>query len=952
MRSSTVGPNQLLSCGGNRARVEGESRRRGVHVVQIAILFASIFLLANLQVLRALLARVFPLYHARALPPGIPPPPAYADLYGAAHAELTTLGFDGPHWFLRDSDPADAMVVRIVAVYGDLRSGTTCWLIPPSNAKTPNLLNASFSSRLSDGRIAISQVWDPYFAVTATEQSPARTVAAKNLAEHHSLHVTWIGSFGIGTDTAFATPAAMLDSAGAWMNRQREALLARGDLRRDADGLVRARWRFALRLLIAILRRPKPPKNGATIPAARLAGLAPSVERMRAAKPPAHVQWTLFGWSALLFAALGALVWNPRYALLVLIVIGVHELGHYFAMLAFGYRNVHMLALPLVGGVTIGQEASPSAAKRAWMSLMGPLPGIVIGWLLLALPFVAPALPLSEWTSDAASLFLVINYLNLLPIPPLDGARVVQAMLPPRWYGIQAGFVAVTCVAGAIGAGLMGLTMLVVLALFQLSTLPAIVQGGRLLKKLLADGVPPADQPRSLRLRQVLDALEKTAGPARAALPRINQAEAVLNVADQQPMRWWQRLLLAAVLVVFLVGPGSVATLVYFTLFRAPQVSANVLQAQMQTGLADQQAFKQRAQAMSLADLAQALAKPNTPPASDDDIRAAEARLGQPLPEEVAALYRNANGILTVGIVPLADVGRADAQELAHLAQGNAVTIFSDDHAEEVHVALDRATRWLRLGKPDPDGIEQVYYDADAQPAVPAKRLIRVSDEAAGAMPNLRAMLESDWIGQRLAEKSQARFEAALQQARAELRVASVPALVAEFRQPGLVEKLVLHAKGWNPGVDDAAIAAAGQRIGQSLPTDLAAFYRLHDGAPMPLGLLEVESLARAETWPTPQGKLDATTQRYDRDFTLIDEEGAKTGTTRIEHASLQHCVVLGGTHLRPGSEQREFAPSKWWCPADSGTERWIDVWKSRIYPNFHALLADAAAAQRAMRAP
>src|SRR4029079_2499165 len=126
------------------------------------------------------------------------------------------------------------------------------------------------------------------------------------------------------------------------------------------------------------------------------------------------------------FAGLGALVWNPRYAVILLVVIGIHELGHYLAMRAFGYRNVHMLALPLIGGVTIGQEANPSASKRAWMSLMGPLPGIVIGWLLMfATPALASVPELAAWVGDAWPLFLVINYLNLLPIPPLDGARVV-----------------------------------------------------------------------------------------------------------------------------------------------------------------------------------------------------------------------------------------------------------------------------------------------------------------------------------------------------------------------------------------------------------------------------------------------------------------------------------------------------------------------------------------------
>ena len=53
-----------------------------------------------------------------------------------------------------------------------------------------------------------------------------------------------------------------------------------------------------------------------------------------------------------------------------------------------------LLMLPLVGGVTLGVERTSSAAQRAWMSLMGPLPGIVLGWVLYGcIFFLAPPQP-------------------------------------------------------------------------------------------------------------------------------------------------------------------------------------------------------------------------------------------------------------------------------------------------------------------------------------------------------------------------------------------------------------------------------------------------------------------------------------------------------------------------------------------------------------------------------
>ena len=60
-------------------------------------------------------------------------------------------------------------------------------------------------------------------------------------------------------------------------------------------------------------------------------------------------------------------------------------------------------------------------------------------------------------------MFLAINYLNVVPVPPLDGGHIVQAMLPARWYGLRIGFLVLACAAGAaaaFGFGLIGLAVI------------------------------------------------------------------------------------------------------------------------------------------------------------------------------------------------------------------------------------------------------------------------------------------------------------------------------------------------------------------------------------------------------------------------------------------------------------------------------------------------------------
>jgi Zn-dependent protease len=676
-----------------------------------------------------------------------------------------------------------------------------------------------------------------------------------------------------------------------------------------------------------------------------LATLAAAVENVRNAVPPARVQWALFGWSALLFAGVGAAAWHWRYAVLVLLVIGIHEFGHYAAMRAFGYRNVHMLALPLVGGVTIGQETRPSAARRAWMSLMGPLPGIAIGWLLLwLLPYTADA---RDWIRDAALLFLGINYLNVLPIPPLDGARVLQAMLPPRWHLVQAGFIVVTCVAGMVGAALIGMPAIAVIAGLQLMTISGTLQNGRTLRLLLAEGAPSAALPRPLRLRRVLDALQRVAGPARTALARIGQAEAVLHSADQPPMRWWQRGLLAGVLAALLVVPVG-AALLYFVALR-PQFDPQQLQAGIDSGQAEQREFERAAHALALSDLVAALAGPGASAADADALRDAGQRIGQALPDELAALYRSANGVADEGVGAVEQIGRAGPAEFRQYAENDVLAVV-DHKGQATAVAVERAAHWIRLGPADGDA--QIYYDADPEPAVAGHRIIRIDDEGAAAVTDLRALLESVWITRQEIARANERRDARMRRARLALRDEPVPALLAEFPQPGLVERTLLHSRGWPPGVDGKAIAAAEQRIGRALPEDLKTLYRQHDGVP-PLYILQIEWLNRADGWPERFGALDVPPEDYAREFSAVDETASNPAATRLDAAALSHCVVVATSwHLRSGDPTRQRTPSTWWCPGESAQpDRWISVRRATIYPSLHALLIDAAAVQRAARA-
>ena len=112
------------------------------------------------------------------------------------------------------------------------------------------------------------------------------------------------------------------------------------------------------------------------------------------------------------------------YVAALLLVLLIHELGHYTMMKVFGYKGVRIYVIPLLGGLTTGEKTQYS--KREWLAVIaaGPLPGIVLGLLIF---FINTKLQMPNlktlWTT-----FLAINVLNSLPIYPLDGGRIIELL--------------------------------------------------------------------------------------------------------------------------------------------------------------------------------------------------------------------------------------------------------------------------------------------------------------------------------------------------------------------------------------------------------------------------------------------------------------------------------------------------------------------------------------------
>lgn len=128
----------------------------------------------------------------------------------------------------------------------------------------------------------------------------------------------------------------------------------------------------------------------------------------------------------------------------------IHELGH-----ALAYKSIGMdaeVALLGIFGLTCSRsEKQPSPGEMAYVAAAGPVAGLVVACLCAALGATIRTSAPGGWLHVLLLVSLVMNLANLLPAFPLDGGRILKAVLEiaaPSW-GATAAHAISLCVAGA-----------------------------------------------------------------------------------------------------------------------------------------------------------------------------------------------------------------------------------------------------------------------------------------------------------------------------------------------------------------------------------------------------------------------------------------------------------------------------------------------------------------------
>lgn len=133
----------------------------------------------------------------------------------------------------------------------------------------------------------------------------------------------------------------------------------------------------------------------------------------------AFILWPLFGLNA------GGFV----MAVLLTLVVALHELGHMAAFRVMGHRSSRMIFLPLLGGIAIGGRPYNTRFEVAFVALMGAgfsaflVPLAIVGAGMAERAGAGWAGAILAMLAGFAALF---NLANLVPVWKFDGGQVLR----------------------------------------------------------------------------------------------------------------------------------------------------------------------------------------------------------------------------------------------------------------------------------------------------------------------------------------------------------------------------------------------------------------------------------------------------------------------------------------------------------------------------------------------
>jgi Zn-dependent protease len=159
-----------------------------------------------------------------------------------------------------------------------------------------------------------------------------------------------------------------------------------------------------------------------------------------------------------------ALVFGPWFAVSLVVMIFIHEMGHVLEIRRQGMHATAPIFIPFLGAAIFQRSHPTDALKQAQIGIAGPVAGTIAATaaFLLYGSTGQPVFLLAAW------LGFYINLFNLIPIWQLDGAWILGPVSP--WFQVVA---LAVIAAGALALGFFISPLLIIFALLGIPSLLA-----------------------------------------------------------------------------------------------------------------------------------------------------------------------------------------------------------------------------------------------------------------------------------------------------------------------------------------------------------------------------------------------------------------------------------------------------------------------------------------------
>lgn len=323
-----------------------------------------------------------------------------------------------------------------------------------SVAQTPDrnaVIKVEFSSHFADGKLLLTVNGLAHEMLGSIPNTIVIDPYAVDIENQLKAHLTQLEKLGLDRNLVELGQEGYVHSENKTAKDHIDKLYADGLLTRTKDGYGQIKFFAALRQAFKCMRglsrlkelnrkrKMLPITNAAHSIEIPLEVETEAFLRTQAILAPKKIGYSgkilVFIVSMVICGSFFGIAFRFEIVPILLMTLLLHELGHAAGMRLFKYQDVQIMFLPF-GAITTGLNKKVGILAKVIVLLLGPAPGIVLGTVAMYFYHVTGQAILKE----AGLFLLVLNYLNLLPIIPLDGGRVFELTLFARLTFLKSAF--------------------------------------------------------------------------------------------------------------------------------------------------------------------------------------------------------------------------------------------------------------------------------------------------------------------------------------------------------------------------------------------------------------------------------------------------------------------------------------------------------------------------------